>query len=287
MDQSHNANRPNSAPGGGAPRKKKKKKSWVARIFGFFGKVFLVLFTLLVTGCLTAFLFFNIFMTYVNTTLIPSLDTQIEELTMNEASTIWYQNSSGEWRVLDTLFSAEGNRKIVEYKDFPEHLINALVAIEDHRFWDHKGVDWEGTAAAFVKTFTTGNTRGGSTITQQMLRNTTGDNDVTVKRKIREIFRALEYEKTTSKEDILTTYLNYVYFGSGCNGIQTAAEKYFGKDVSELTLAESAAIIGITNNPSLYDPFRKAEFKQEDGSIKTPRDFNKARQELILDRMAS
>ena len=274
--------------GNDKPRKKKKKKSFFMRILGFFWKLFLLLFTCGCIGLLTLYLFFNIFMTYVNTSLIPTLGVDVEELTMNEASTIWYMDdASGEWRVLDTLFAAEGNRKIVEYDDIPDHLIDALVAIEDKRFWEHKGVDWEGTAAAFYKTFATGNTRGGSTITQQVLRNITKDNDVTVKRKIREIFRALEFEKTTSKEEILTLYLNYVYFGSGCDGIQTAAEKYFGKDVSELTLAESAAIIAITNNPSLYDPFRKAEFEQSDGSIKTPRDFNKSRQELILDIMAS
>ena len=281
MEYGNNGTRPNG--GAGNPPKKKKKKFSLLRLIG---KFFLFLFTLLVIGVLTAYIFFNIFMTYVNTTLIPSLDTQIEALTMNEASTIYYQNNNGEWRALDTLFASEGNRKIIEYSDLPQHLIDALVAIEDHRFWTHHGVDWEGTLSAFVKTFTTGSTRGGSTITQQMLRNTTRDNDVTVKRKVREIFRALEYEKTTSKEDILTMYLNYVYFGDGCDGIQTAAENYFGKDVRDLTLAESAAIIAITNNPSLYDPFRDAKFKQSDGSIKTPRDFNKARQELILDRMA-
>lgn len=271
--------------GAGKPRKK-KKRSVGRRILGFFGKLLLVLFTLLCIGLLTFVLFFNIFMTYINTSIIPTVGVEVEALTMDEASTIWYMDdNTGEWRVLDTLFDTGSNRKIVEYDEIPQHLIDALVAIEDKRFWEHSGVDWEGTAAAFVKTFTTGSTRGGSTITQQMLRNVTGDNDVSVKRKIREIFRALEFEKNNSKEDILTLYLNYVYFGSGCDGIQTAAEKYFGKDVSELSLAESASIIAITNNPSLYDPLRNAEFVQEDGSVKTPRDFNKKRQETILDQM--
>ncbi len=270
---------------GGSKRRKKNKRFSVLRLFG---GIFLTLFTIGVIGVLTTYLFLQVFMTYINTSVVPTVNVSVDELTMSEASTIYYQDkSTGEWKILDTLFAPEGNRKIVEYEDLPQHLIDAVVAIEDHRFWDHKGVDWEGTLAAVYKTFTTGSTRGGSTITQQFLRNITDDDDVTVKRKIREIFRALEFEKDHSKEDILTLYLNYVYFGSGCDGIQTAAEKYFGKDVSELTLAESACIIGITNNPSLYDPFRKAEFVQSDGSVKTPRDFNKARQELILDRMAS
>ena len=269
----------------GNPQKRRKKKSF--SFLKLIGGFFLTIFTIGVVGLLTLYLFLQIFMTYINTSVVPTVDVSVEELTMSEASTIHYlDKATGEWKVLDTLFAPEGNRQIVEYEDLPQHLIDAVVAIEDHRFWDHQGVDWEGTAAAFVKTFTTGSTRGGSTITQQLLRNITKDNEVTVKRKIREIFRALEFEKKTSKEDILTLYLNYVYFGSGCDGIQTAAQKYFGKDVSELTLAESACIIGITNNPSLYDPFRKAEFVQSDGSIKTPRDFNKKRQETILDRMA-
>lgn len=273
---------------GGARRKKKKKGFSVGRLIG---RIFLVLFTLCVIGVLTVAIFFKIFMTYIDTTLIPSLgEISYEEMTMSLASTIYATDKNGNQVVLQTLFdnnpdSGGGNRELIEYKDLPDHLIKALVAIEDHRFWEHKGVDWWGTAGAIKSTLLGGNTRGGSTITQQVLRNITEDNEVTVKRKFREIFRALEFEKTTSKEDILTMYLNRVYFGAGYYGIQTAAKGYFGKDVSELDLAESAAIVGITNNPSLYDPFRKARFEQEDGTIKTPRDFNKQRQEVILDRM--
>ena len=266
-----------------APKKRKKRKKKFS-FLKLIGGLFLTIFTIGVVGVFTLYLFLQIFMTYINTSVVPTVNVTVEELTMSEASTIYYKNSiTGEWEVLDTLFAPEGNRQIVEYNQLPEHLINALVAIEDKRFWNHHGVDWEGTAAAFYKTFATGSTRGGSTITQQFLRNVTKDNDTTFQRKVREIFRALEFEKTHSKEDILTLYLNYVYFGAGCDGIQTAAQKYFGKDVSELTLAESASIIAITNNPSLYDPFYDVTFKNG----KTPRDYNKQRQELILDVMAS
>ena len=285
MDNNYNSSRGGQTPTGGssgAPRKKKKRVS-AGRIIG---RIVLVLFTLCVIGVLTIAIFFKIFMTYVNTTLLPSLETETQELTLGLASTVYYQdNETGEWLELETLYTSGSNRELVTYDQIPEHLINALVSIEDHRFWEHHGVDWEGTAAAIVQTVTGGNTRGGSTITQQVLRAMTGDNDVTVKRKFREIFRALEYEKTHSKEEILTEYLNRVYFGHGCDGIQTAAQTYFGKNVWELDLAESACIVGITNNPSLYDPLRDAEFVQADGSIKTPRDKNKERQELILDKM--
>ena len=284
MDNYNNGRSGQTPAGGssGAPRKKKKRIS----VGGIIGRIVLVLFTLCVIGVLTIAIFFKIFMTYVNTTLLPSLETETQELTMGLASTVYYQdNATGEWKVLETLYTSGSNRELVTFDQIPEHLINALVSIEDHRFWEHHGVDWQGTAAAIVQTVTGGNTRGGSTITQQVLRAITDDRDVTVKRKFREIFRALEYEKTHSKEEILTEYLNRAYFGHGCDGIQTAAQTYFGKNVWELDLAESACIVGITNAPSLYDPLRDAEFVQADGSIKTPRDKNKERQELILDLM--
>ena len=284
MDNYSNGRSGQTPAGGssGAPRKKKKKIS----VGGIVGRIVLVLFTLCIIGILTIAIFFKIFMTYVNTTLLPSLETETQELTMGLSSTVYYQdNETGEWVELQTLYKSGTNRELVTFDQIPEHLINALGSIEDHRFWEHHGVDWQGTAAAIVQTVTGGNTRGGSTITQQVLRAMTGDTDVTVKRKFREIFRALEYEKTHSKEDILTEYLNRVYFGHGCDGIQTAAQTYFGKNVWELDLAESACIVGITNNPSLYDPLRDAEFVQADGSIETPRDKNKERQETILNLM--
>ena len=148
----------------GNPKKRRKKKgfSFLKLIGGFF----LTIFTIGVIGLLTLYLFLQIFMTYINTSVVPTVDVSVEELTMSEASTIHYlDKATGEWKVLDTLFAPAGNRQIVEYEDLPKHLVDAVVAIEDHRFWDHQGVDWEGTAAAFVKTFTTGSTRGGSTIT--------------------------------------------------------------------------------------------------------------------------
>lgn len=264
----------------------------VLKVIGkIIGWTVLTLFTLCVIGVLTMGIFAKIFMTYIDTTLIPSLgDISYEEMTMALASTIYAQDAGGNWIPVQTLFdngeeTGGGNRELIEYEDVPKHLVQALVAIEDKRFWTHRGVDWLGTAASIRDTLLNGNTRGGSTITQQVLRDITQDTEVTVKRKFREIFRALEFEKNTRKEDIITEYLNRVYFGAGCFGIQTAAKTYFGKDVSELDLAESAAIVGITNNPSLYDPFLNKQFVQDDGSIKTPRDFNKRRQEIILQAM--
>ncbi len=286
MDQNNHVNH-SAAPSGGAPKKKKSaKKGRAGRIAG---RVFLVLFTLCVIGVLTMAIFFKIFMTYVNTTLLPSLeDYSSVDMTVSLSSMIYDRNGN----LLRTLYSQE-NRELVDLEDVPQDMIDALVAIEDKRFYQHKGVDWEGTAAAFYKTFVSGSTRGGSTLTQQVVRDMFEDKDVTVKRKIREIFRSLkfeadlaaEYDEEYAKNFILEYYLNNMYFGQSCSGVRAAAKVYFGKDVSELDLAECACIIGITNNPSLYDPFYKKEFKQEDGSIKTTRDFNKRRQETILKEM--
>jgi penicillin-binding protein 1A len=115
-------------------------------------------------------------------------------------------------------------------------------------------------------------TFGGSTITQQLIKNLTHEDDVTVQRKLQEIFRALEYERQYNKEEILELYLNLVYFGHGCYGIGAAAKYYFDKEVSQLTLPEAAAIISITNNPSRFSPYAN-------------REANKERQEIVLHRM--
>ena len=165
-------------------------------------------------------------------------------------------------------------------------LWEAAVSIEDERFFSHHGVDWKRTLGATVTMLTGGNdSYGGSTITQQMLKNMTGENQNTINRKVKEIFRALEFEKNYTKTQILELYLNMIYLGSGCNGVQTAAEYYFGKDAKDLTVAESACIIAITNNPSLYNPKYERTYTRKDGTTITPRELNKQRQETILKKM--
>ena len=275
------------APGEAAPRKKKKKKkrNIFLIILSLIGKLILAVFTLCLIAVLTVAIFARYFLSYVETTLAPSVsELEVEDMTMSLASTIYCKDESGEWVPLRVIYETGGNRELVEYEDLPDHLIKAVVAIEDKRFWEHNGVDWLSTAGSIRDTLLGSGTRGGSTITQQMLRNLSNrpeDKEVTVLRKFREIIRALEFEKTHAKEEILTLYLNKVNFGHA-EGIGMAAKVYFGKSVSELDLAESAAIIAITNNPSLYDPFFDIEYEQSDGSIKTPRDFNKKRQTDIL-----
>jgi len=164
---------------------------------------------------------------------------------------------------LTTLSTANSNRVYVAFEDIPEDLVNAFVAIEDERFWEHNGVDARGILRAFFVGMKNRNfSEGASTITQQLIKNqifNVGLNETTfmdsLKRKIQEQYLAIELEKQIDKKDILELYLNAIYLGQGANGIKTASEIYFGKeDLNDLTLSECAVIAAITQNPSRYDP---------------------------------
>jgi len=150
----------------------------------------------------------------------------------------------------------EENRIWVPLANIPVNLQNAFIALEDKRFYSHQGVDWRRTisSATYYRM-----SQGGSTLTQQLIKNLTNEKDVTVVRKINEIRTALNLEKNYEKEDILEAYLNTAYMGNGCYGIQTASETYFGKNVQDLNLAECALISTITNEPTTYDPLRNPD----------------------------
>lgn len=228
--------------------------------------------TVLLIFVTTGILFVCIFAVYVKTCLTEDLNVSLEEMSLSLSSEILYEDSRGDWQELTTLYSSE-DRIWVDYEDIPLDLQHAAVAIEDQRFYTHKGVDWYRTFGAFVTMFgRMSNTFGGSTITQQLIKNLTEYDDVTVQRKLLEIFRALEFEKIYTKTEIMTWYLNEIYLGERCYGVGTAARTYFGKNVSELDLAECASLIGITNNPSLYDPYISENTRRN----------NKTRQETIL-----
>ena len=227
-----------------------------------------IILTVVLVFLTTALLFMCIFAFYVKTTLVEEIDISLDDFSLSESSTV-YDNSGG---VLATLSGSE-NRIWVDYEDIPKDLEHALVAIEDKRFYEHKGVDWYRTVGAVFSMFLSmDSTFGGSTITQQLIKNLTGDNEVTVQRKLVEIFRALEFEKKYDKEEIIEWYLNAVYFGEGCNGIYTASQTYFGKEPSELSLAECASLVGIVNLPTYYSPYYSVE-------------NNKERQETVLREM--
>ena len=227
--------------------------------------------TALLVFITTGMIFACIFAVYVKTCM-TGLDLTPEELASALSSTVWVQTDSGQMEELEVLHSTI-NRIWVEHDQIPEDIEHAAVAIEDRNFYKHKGVDWWRTLGAFGNMFLSmSDTYGGSTITQQLIKNLTGKDEVTVQRKLLEMFRALEFEKKYTKQEIMGWYLNEIYLGEGCYGVGAAAREYFNKEVWQLDLAECAALIGITNNPSLYDPYigPKSEAR------------NKARQETIL-----
>ena len=239
------------------------------------GMVWKVIGTLFAIGVVTGLMFLGIFMVYVNTVLGPDLDVDISAYTLKQSSTVYYQDkTTGEWLELTKLHGTE-NRTLVNFEDIPDHVWEALVSIEDERFFEHGGVDWKSTARAIFDKVTGSSTRGGSTITQQVIKNVTGEKEVTIKRKVTEIFRALRLAENYSRDEILETYLNTVYFGCGSYGIEAAAETYFGKTVGELTVAEAAAIVGITQNPYKYDPSKGDWYREQ----------NKERQLTVLYKM--
>lgn len=194
-------------------------------------------------------------------------DLDIPMLTSEASSQIYYVDEDGKEQLITTL-TAEQNKIWVDSKKIPQDLKDAFVAIEDERFYQHSGVDYARTSKALFayvsNKLSGGNTTfGGSTITQQLVKNLTGDDDQTAARKIREISQAVNLEKKLTKDKILELYMNSIYLSQGCTGVQAASQKFFGKPVNELTLAECASIAGITQYPSYYDPIMHPENNRE------------------------
>lgn len=155
-----------------------------------------------------------------------------------------------------TTLHASGRCSYVEYDDLPEDVINAYIAIEDRRFRKHDGVDWLSTCKAGVRSvFFHDNSRGGSTITQQLARNMYLTFTKSYERKLREIFIALQLEQKYSKEQVMEFYVNNINYSNGCYGIGAAAKKYFGKSIDECSTTEIAFLCAIPNNPAYYNPF--------------------------------
>lgn len=243
----------NEAMEGGKPKKWKSVLRIVLRVLG---TMFLI--------CAVAFGIFCIyFYQWAKSDLSDEAAIRLEDYDLAETSVIYWQNrETGEWEELQKLYATE-NRIWVDYEKIPKDLIFACVSIEDKRFFEHSGVDWLRTIKACGSMFVGKSSFGGSTITQQLVKNLTGDDDVTVQRKLTEIYRALKLEEDYNKDDIMEMYLNRIYLGEGCYGVESASLVYFGKDVWDLSLAECASLIGITNNPSAYDPYIYPENNRE------------------------
>ena len=273
-----------SGSAGRQSRKKRKKKGiTVGRVIGIFFKV---LGTLILIGLCTGALLVCFASVYINEVIVPKAKLYLDDFPLGENSIMYYQDkNTGQYVEMTTLFSTKSSIW-VDYEDMPEDLVNAAVAIEDKRYWTHPGVDWKGTAKAVLSMFTGGEVSGGSTITQQLIKNTTQEKETTVKRKVTEIVRALWFTQNNSKTDTIERYLNIIPLGGTYEGVGAGALGYFGKPVSELTLAECASLVGITNNPSKYSPYSFARSKGVDtDEIWDARQWNKYRQEVILWQM--
>lgn len=188
----------------------------------------------------------------------------VKNLEVNMTSIVYVKNKDGKWEEYQRIHGEE-NRIWVDLEKIPQTLIDAFISIEDERYFSHVGVDWKRTTSAFLNQFVNiySSNQGGSTITQQLIKNLTGDKKQNAKRKLREIARAILIEKKLNKNQILESYLNTISLGNGICGVQVAANYYFNKDVSELTLLECASIAGITKNPSAYNPEDKPEANKQ------------------------
>ena len=250
------------------------------------GTVFKVLGTLLLIGLCTGAILCCFAAVYIKTVIFPIADLSLDDFQLGENSVMYYTDkNTGADKELVTLLNTTSSIW-VDFEDIPQDLIDAAVAIEDQRFWTHPGVDWRRTGRAVLSMFTGGEISGGSTITQQLIKNLTDYNETTVKRKVIEIVRALRFTQNNSKDDTITWYLNVIPLGSGCEGVGSASYEYFGKPVSELSLAECASLIAITNNPSKYGPYSSARVPtKETGELWTAKQWNKWRQENVLREM--
>ena len=231
-----------------------------------------VLWIILAAGILLAFYLVQSFSTSADD-LLPTLGAKPQTPQFYIYEFTDRTNRTGERQSITADVWAGRQTAYIPYTEIPKSMIDAVVAIEDKRFFEHNGVDWYRTAAAVGNYILGGDAHfGGSTITQQLVKNLTGENAPTWKRKVQEILWARDLERKLDKTQILELYLNVVHFSDQCDGIAAAAEHYYSKSVGELTTEECASIIAITNNPSYYNPIRHPE-------------NNLSRRNLILEQM--
>lgn len=236
-----------------------------------------ILLTLVIMGIICGVIVGGTFAIYANNYLIDDdFDIEPSELRNDLSKTSWiyyddkYTESGNEYEPIE-IYGTE-NRLWVYYDDMPSHLVDAFIAIEDERYRQHNGVDWRRTFGAVLSFATGSDNYGGSTITQQLIKNVTGEDDTTIQRKVTEIFRALSLNEKRTKNEVLEMYLNRIHLSRSNYGVGAAAKYYFGKDVGELSVVESAALAAIPKSPTKYDPVRNPE-------------FNKERRALVLDKM--
>ena len=232
---------------------KNKKKNRLARFFIALLKLVLILIVLILTGIIIAETMVFLYLKNIHNDVADGLEKLLVGIDVNYANSV-ILDINGE--KLATL-NGDEKRQIISLDEMSEYLPKAYVAIEDERFYEHRGVDIKRTANA-IYTYIKNegySSFGGSSITQQLVKNIINDREGSIDRKVKEWILAYELEQSIPKEKILEKYLNVIFVGSDVYGVELGAQYYFNKSAKELDLAESAFLAGITNSPNLYNPF--------------------------------
>lgn len=255
---------------------RRHRRSLLLSVFFTALKVMMVLVVLVGFACLG--LVIGVAKAYIDTT--PDLD--VAQLTLSDQTSYIYDRNGD----LITTYAGMEYRDWVDAEDIPDMLKNAIVAIEDVRFYMHDGVDYKRLFSAVINTLRNADTHGGSTLTQQLIKNKILSNEQSYKRKIQEAYLALEVETVLSKDEILEAYLNNTFFGESNYGVKTAAKDYFGKELDELSIRECAMLAGLAQKPYITNP-RANTYQRfyEDGTNKM--DVTDARTDVVIEAMYS
>ena len=242
----------------------------------FFSTLKVMLLLLVLCGAGGFGLVMGVAKAYIDTT--PELD--ISQLTKSARTSFIYDRRGN----LITTFAGMEYRDWAEIEEIPDMLKNAVISVEDVRFYKHDGVDYKRLFSAVINTLRNADTHGGSTITQQLIKNKILSNEQSYKRKIQEAYLSLEVETILSKDEILEAYLNNVFLGDSNYGVKTAAMDYFGKELKALTIRECAMLAGMVQKPYETDP-RANTYKRsyEDGRNKM--DITDARTDVVIECM--
>lgn len=239
--------------------KRKTRKRRIANFFIGILKFILILIILILIGVIITETLVILYLKSIKSAVTEDLDKLLNGINVNYANSI-IVDIEGE--KLATL-NGDEKRQIITIEEMSEYLPKAYVAIEDERFYEHRGVDIKRTAGAiytYIKNEGS-SSFGGSSITQQLVKNITNDREDSIDRKVKEWILAYELEKneTISKDKILEKYLNIIFVGADVYGVELGAQYYFNKSASDLSLAESAFLAGLTHSPNLYNPFENKD----------------------------
>ncbi len=257
-------------PSGGPLTKNTRKRPFLLEVL--FNALKLLLFALIVMGFGVLGLVYGVGKAYVDST--PLLE--VSQLTRSDRTSYLYDMYGNE---ITNLTSME-YRDWADFNEIPDILKNAFVSIEDVRFYKHQGVDFKRVFSAALEILGNSNSSGGSTITQQLIKNKVLGSQRTYKRKMQEAYLAIQLEKVVDKDQILEAYLNDIYLGGSNYGVKAAAKDYFGKDLSELTIRECALLAGLTQSPYYYNPRQNMYYRDGNPYYRTVNRTN-----TVLERM--